>query len=227
MDKVAIIGAVRTPIGRYMGALRDVPAYDLGALVLNEVVKRARVDPPWVDDVIMGQSYQSGEYVNIARMALLKAGWPVEVPGITIDRRCCSGLDAICFGAMKIQSGFRIDHGAFICRNPSADTFAYFNSMPLQQFSVFPSYMSGKDMSIAMVEIKNTCAEWNQPLHSVGKDGENIVQIQVSRNCAAEFGQLDELRREVSLYERISRLRRTVKVARFKVFSEGQLRGVC
>ncbi len=105
MEKVAIIGAVRTPIGRYMGALRDVPAYDLGALVLSEVVKRAGVDPALVDDVIMGQSYQSGEYVNIARMSLLKAGWPVEVPGVTIDRRCCSGLDAICFGAMKLQSG--------------------------------------------------------------------------------------------------------------------------
>ena len=65
----------------------------------------ARVEPAWVDEVIMGQSYQSGEYVNIARMALLTAGWPVEVPGITLDRRCCSGLDAICFGAMKIQCG--------------------------------------------------------------------------------------------------------------------------
>ena len=53
----------------------------------------------------MGQSYQNGESVNIARMALLAAGWPVEVPGITLDRRCCSGLDSICFGAMKIQSG--------------------------------------------------------------------------------------------------------------------------
>jgi acetyl-CoA C-acetyltransferase len=105
MEKVVIIGAVRTPIGRYMGALRDVPAYDLGTLVLSEVVKRAGVDPARVDDVIMGQSYQSGEYVNIARMSLLKAGWPVEIPGITLDRRCCSGLDAICFGAMKLQSG--------------------------------------------------------------------------------------------------------------------------
>ena len=82
MEKVAIIAAVRTPIGRYLGSLREVPAYDLGALVLNEVIKRAGVEPAQVDDVIMGQSYQSGEYVNIARMALLKAGWPESVPGI-------------------------------------------------------------------------------------------------------------------------------------------------
>jgi acetyl-CoA C-acetyltransferase len=105
MEEVVIVAAVRTPIGGYLGALRDVPAYQLGALVLDEVVRRAGVEPIVVDEVIMGQSYQSGEYVNIARMALLTAGWPVEVPGITFDRRCCSGLDSICFGAMKIQCG--------------------------------------------------------------------------------------------------------------------------
>lgn len=105
MEPVAIVSAVRTPIGSYLGALKEVPAYELAALALNEAVKRAQVDPAGVDDVIMGQSYQSGEYVNIARMALLQAGWPVEVPGITLDRRCCSGLDSICFGAMKIQCG--------------------------------------------------------------------------------------------------------------------------
>jgi acetyl-CoA C-acetyltransferase len=87
-----------------MGALKEIPAYDLGALVLNEAVKRGGVDPAQVDEVILGQSYQSGEYVNIARMSLLKAGWPETVPGITLDRRCCTGLDVICFAAMKIQS---------------------------------------------------------------------------------------------------------------------------
>lgn len=105
MERVAIAGAVRTPIGKYIGCLRDVPAYELGAIVLNEVIRRAGVAPDQVDDVIMGQSYQSGESVNVARVALLAAGWPVEIPGLTIDRRCPSGLDAIALGAMKIQSG--------------------------------------------------------------------------------------------------------------------------
>lgn len=105
MKEVVIISAVRTPIGNYMGALRDVPAYDLVALVLNEAVKRAKVDPVNVDDVVMGQCYQSGEYVNIARMGLLTAGWPDSVPGITVDRRCPSGGDAVCFGAMEIMTG--------------------------------------------------------------------------------------------------------------------------
>ncbi len=104
MKKVVIISGVRTAVGRYMGALKEIPAYDLGALVLNEAVKRGGVDPAQVDEVILGHSYQSGEYVNIARMSLLKAGWPDTIPGITLDRRCCTGLDVICFAAMKIQS---------------------------------------------------------------------------------------------------------------------------
>ena len=105
MKEAVIIGAVRTPVGRYMGVLKEVPAYDLAVFVLNEVVKRAGISPGDVDEVILGQSYQSGEYVNIARMALLKAGWPESIPGITLDRRCCTGLDVVCFGAMEIQSG--------------------------------------------------------------------------------------------------------------------------
>lgn len=105
MNQTVIISAVRTPVGRYMGALRDVEAYDLASLVLNEAVKRAGLQPEQVDEVIMGQSYQNGEYVNIARMALLKAGWPETIPGITIDRRCCTGLDVIRCAASLIMTG--------------------------------------------------------------------------------------------------------------------------
>jgi len=104
MEKVVIVSGVRTPIGSYGGTLKDVPVFRLGSIVFNEIVKRANIEPLQVDDVIMGQSYQNGECANSARMALLDAGWPEEVPGVTIDRRCCSGLDAIFFGAMKIET---------------------------------------------------------------------------------------------------------------------------
>lgn len=104
MMEAVIVSAVRTPVGRYMGGLRDVLAYDLAALVLNAVLERAGMEPDRVDDVILGQSYQNGENVNIARMALLKAGWPEAIPGITFDRRCCTGLDTVCFAASLIQS---------------------------------------------------------------------------------------------------------------------------
>ena len=104
MNQPVIISAVRTPVGRYMGALKDVEAYDLASLVLNEVIKRVDIQPAQVDEVILGQSYQNGEYVNIARMGLLKAGWPESIPGITIDRRCCTGLDVIRYAASLIMS---------------------------------------------------------------------------------------------------------------------------
>lgn len=104
MNQPVIISAVRTPVGRYMGALKDVEAYDLVGLVLNEVVKRTDLQPDQVDEVIFGQSYQNGEYVNIARMGLLKAGWPETIPGLTIDRRCCTGLDVVRYAASLIMS---------------------------------------------------------------------------------------------------------------------------
>jgi len=103
--RVALVSAVRTPIGNFGGSLRAVPAYDLAAIVLNEAARRADVKPESVDIVFMGQNYQNGEYVNIARMSLLTAGWPVEVVGLTNDRRCPSGLDAICLASMTIETG--------------------------------------------------------------------------------------------------------------------------
>lgn len=105
MESVVITSAVRTPVGRYLGALKTAEAYDLGALVIDEAVRRNNIDPAMVDEVVMGQAYQSGEYVNIARMSLLTAGWPDEVPGITLDRRCCTGLDVIRYAAMLVQTG--------------------------------------------------------------------------------------------------------------------------
>lgn len=105
MKEVVIVSGVRTPVGSYMGALKEVPAYDLAATVLDEAIRRVKIDPTKVDEVILGQAYQNGEYVNIARMALLKAGWPDSIPGVVMDRRCCTGLDVVCFAAMKVQSG--------------------------------------------------------------------------------------------------------------------------
>jgi acetyl-CoA C-acetyltransferase len=104
-ERIVMAGAVRTPVGRYMGGLKDVEAYDLASLVLDAAVKKAGIEPGQVDEVILGQSYQNGEYVNIARMGLLAAGWPEEITGLTIDRRCCSGLESIRLGASLILSG--------------------------------------------------------------------------------------------------------------------------
>lgn len=105
MNESVIISAVRTPVGRYMGALKTVEACDLAAIALSGAVRQAGIDPSQVDEVVMGQSYQNGESVNVARMALLKAGWPECIPGITLDRRCCTGLDVVRYASALIASG--------------------------------------------------------------------------------------------------------------------------
>ncbi len=105
MNEVVITGGARTPIGTYCGMLRDIPVEKLAALVLNEAVKRSNVKPEEVEDVILGQSYMNGEAANLARMALLEAGWPVEVPAFTLDMRCCSSVQSVWCGAMQIQGG--------------------------------------------------------------------------------------------------------------------------
>ena len=100
MQEVVATNAVRA----YCGALREVPVEKLAAVVLNEVVKRANIRPEDVDEVILGQSFANGESPNLARLALLEAGWPLEVPGLTLDRRCCSGLQSVWTAAMQIQT---------------------------------------------------------------------------------------------------------------------------
>ncbi|MGD8229789.1 MAG: acetyl-CoA C-acyltransferase [Desulfobacteraceae bacterium] len=104
MQEVVATSAVRTPIGAYCGALREVPVEKLAAVVLDEVAKRANIRPEDVDEVILGQSFANGESPNLARLALLEAGWPIEVPGLTLDRRCCSGLQSVWTAAMQIQT---------------------------------------------------------------------------------------------------------------------------
>ncbi len=104
MQEVVATSAVRTPIGAYCGALREVPVEKLAAVVLNEAAKRANIRPEEVDEVILGQSFANGESPNLARLALLEAGWPLEVPGLTLDRRCCSGLQSVWTAAMQIQT---------------------------------------------------------------------------------------------------------------------------
>ena len=105
MREAVIVSAVRTPVGRLAGALKDVPVEDLAALVLKEAVRRAGIDPKEIDDVLLGCALGTGRLNNIARVALLKAGLPESVPGATLNRLCSSGLEAINYGALRIAAG--------------------------------------------------------------------------------------------------------------------------
>lgn len=105
MPDAVICSPVRTPVGRYGGALREVDAEALAATVVRAIVERTRIDPAVVDDCIFGQCYPSGENPAVGRIAALAAGLPVEVSGLQLDRRCGSGLQAICIAAMQVQTG--------------------------------------------------------------------------------------------------------------------------
>jgi len=106
MREVVIVEGVRTPVGRKNGVLKDIRPDELAALTLRELVKRTGIDPALVEDVILGCVTQSGEQAgDIARVAALTAGFPIEVPGITIDRQCGSSQQAVHFAAQAILAG--------------------------------------------------------------------------------------------------------------------------
>jgi|TARA_B110000196_G_scaffold305311_1_gene302776 acetyl-CoA C-acetyltransferase len=91
-------------VGNFGGALKDIPAEELASTVIKETLQRSGLDPAKVDDVILGHGYPSGENPAIGRLALLKAGLPIEVPGYQLDRRCSSGLQAILNACMMVQT---------------------------------------------------------------------------------------------------------------------------
>lgn len=105
MRDALICSPVRTPVGRYGGALRDVDAETLAETVVRAVLERTKLDPKLVDDCLFGQCYPNGETPAVGRIAALTAGLPVEVPGLQLDRRCGSGLQTVCLAAMQVQTG--------------------------------------------------------------------------------------------------------------------------
>lgn len=106
MTEVYLVGGVRTPTGRFRGALAGVRPDDLAARVVGEAVRRAGIDPAAVDEVVLGAANQAGEdNRNVARMAVLLAGLPVGTPGYTVNRLCGSGLTAIASAANAIRAG--------------------------------------------------------------------------------------------------------------------------
>ncbi|MFD1928609.1 acetyl-CoA C-acetyltransferase [Sporosarcina siberiensis] len=103
--EVVIVSAVRSAIGSFLGSLKDIPATDLGAVVIKEALKRAGVSPDLVDEVIMGNVLQAGLGQNPARQAAIKAGLPVTVPALTINKVCGSGLKTIQLARQAILAG--------------------------------------------------------------------------------------------------------------------------
>jgi acetyl-CoA C-acetyltransferase len=105
MRDVVICEPLRTPVGGFGGAMRDVPAHELAATVIRALMERTELPPDAVDDVVLGHCYPTMDAPAIGRVAALDAGLPVTVPGLQIDRRCGSGLQAVLYAAMQVQTG--------------------------------------------------------------------------------------------------------------------------
>lgn len=105
MTDVVVCEPLRTPVGRFGGVLKDIAPEDLAATVIRELVSRTGIEPSDIDDVILGQASPNGEAPALGRVAALNAGLGVDVPGLQVDRRCGSGLQAVLQAAMQVQTG--------------------------------------------------------------------------------------------------------------------------
>jgi 3-oxoadipyl-CoA thiolase len=167
-----IVEAVRTPIGRYGGALASVRPDDLAALVLRAVVDRAGVDPALVEDVILGCANQAGEdNRDVARMAVLLAGFPVEVGGLTVNRLCGSGLQAVNSAAHAIAVG---DGDVFIGGGVESMTRApYVMAKPANAWDRGPREL--EDTTLGWRFLNPKLAELHYP-YSMGETAENVAE---------------------------------------------------
>jgi 3-oxoadipyl-CoA thiolase len=167
-----IVSAVRTPIGRYGGALRSVRPDDLAATVIAAAVERAGIDPALIDDVILGNANGAGEENrNVARMAALLAGLPVEVAGQTVNRLCGSGLQAINSAAHAIMAG---DGDVFVAGGVESMTRA-----PWVMLKPESGYERGEhtlvDTTLGWRFTNPRLAARHHP-YSMGETGENVAE---------------------------------------------------
>ena len=167
-----IVASVRTPIGRYGGALASVRPDDLAAAVLRAVVDRAGLDPALVEDVILGCANQAGEdNRDVARMALLLAGFPVEVAGLTVNRLCGSGLQAVNSAAHAIQVG---DGDVFIGGGVESMTRAPY-VMAKPEVAYDRGARELQDTTLGWRFVHPNLAALHHP-YSMGETGENVAE---------------------------------------------------
>jgi len=184
MSRAVILSGVRTPVGRYGGVLSSERPDDLAALVIREVVDRAGVDAAEIEDVYFGCANQAGEdNRNVARMALLLAGLPESVPGVTVNRLCASGLSAIVSACHAIAAG---EGELFVAGGVESMSRAPFVFGKPERG--FPRDVTVYDTTLGW-RFPNPRLEAMFPLESMGETGENVAErYEVSREDQDAFG---------------------------------------
>jgi 3-oxoadipyl-CoA thiolase len=197
MREVVIIEAVRTPVGRHGGALAAVRPDDLAALVISKVVARAGIEPDVIEDVYLGCTNQAGEdNRNVARMALLLAGLPFGVAGVTLNRLCASGLDAINQAARAIKCG---EGDVFVAGGVESMSRAPW-SVPKTERAFPWGNVTMYDTTIGW-RYPNAKMEKMLPLEGMGQTAENIYdETKISREEQDAFA-LESQRRAAAAIE--------------------------
>src|SRR5690349_19483597 len=172
MSRAVILSGVRTPIGRYGGALAGVRPDDLAALVVREAIERAGVEPGDVEDVYLGCANQAGEdNRNVARMAVLLAGLPEHVAGVTVNRLCASGLSAVVAACHSVAAG---DGDLFVAGGVESMTRAPL-AMPKPGKAFERGHRTVYDTTLGW-RFPNPRIEAMFPLESMGETGENVAE---------------------------------------------------
>jgi len=180
MTEVVIVSAVRTPVGKIRGALSDVRPDDMAAMVIKEAVERAGVAPESIEEVYMGCTNQAGEdNRNIARMALLLAGLPETIGGVTLNRLCASGLNAVNQAARAIKAS---EGDVYVAGGVESMTRAPY-SFPKNSVGFGPSgNITGYDTTFGW-RFPNPKMEAMFPLEAMGETAENIYEM----SCAGQI----------------------------------------
>lgn len=189
MKNVVIVDAVRTAVGKLGGALENELVDFLAAHVIKQLIERSGIEPSVVDEVVLGQAKQSADASNLARLALLRAGMPIEVPGYTVHRQCGSGVQAVNNAVQQIQAGLSeviIAGGA-------------------ESMSTAPYYVSGvrfgvKAGDVALKDPNTASQPGSQPVEQYGNlimgvTAENVAEkYGISREAQDEFAYTSQLR---------------------------------
>ena len=200
MNDVVIVSAVRTALGKVGGSLKDVQPEDLAKVVMLAAVERAGIEPESIDEVIIGQTKQSADAANLARVAALKAGFPVEVPAYTVMRQCGSGLQAVHNAVQAIRSG-------------EAEIVV---AGGVESMSLAPYYLRGARFGFVsgntvVVDSNSESQPRSQPYEVYG----DLTMGLTAENLAAQYGISREEQDEFAL-ESQERAREAIESGRFR-----------
>ncbi|MGD2079263.1 MAG: acetyl-CoA C-acetyltransferase [Chloroflexota bacterium] len=210
MSEVVIVSAVRTAIGRYAGTLAAVRPDDLAALVIREAVERAGVDPELVEEVYMGCANQAGEdNRNVARMATLLAGFPHHVAGVTFNRLCASGLNAVNQAARAILAG---EGDVFVAGGVESMSRAPYSFPKNPRAWGPPGNITGYDTTLGW-RYPNPAMEALFPLEAMGETAENIYSMSCAGNI--EGGEITREAQDAFAFESQRRACEAISSGRF------------